>query len=74
MTLHRYIDRDSQMTPIDFQVTSTANAEQTYFVIRGVKAQRVDAESTVEGASVCGGTSQFAPLAETYRGKPRSAI
>jgi hypothetical protein len=21
MTLHRYIDRDSQMTPIDFQVT-----------------------------------------------------
>ncbi|KAH3876383.1 hypothetical protein DPMN_000223 [Dreissena polymorpha] len=39
---------------------STAKAEQTYFAIRGGKAQRVDAESAVEAASVCGGKSHFA--------------
>ncbi|KAH3864556.1 hypothetical protein DPMN_027575 [Dreissena polymorpha] len=39
---------------------STANAEQTYFAIRGGKAQRVDAESAGEAASVCGGKSHFA--------------
>ncbi|KAH3888044.1 hypothetical protein DPMN_012066 [Dreissena polymorpha] len=39
---------------------STANAEQTYFAIRGGKAKRVDAASVVEAASVCGGKSHFA--------------
>ncbi|KAH3700913.1 hypothetical protein DPMN_075894 [Dreissena polymorpha] len=56
----RYIDYDSQMTPIDFEVISTANTEQTYFVIRGGKAQRIDAKSAVEAASVCGSKSHFA--------------
>ncbi|KAH3821839.1 hypothetical protein DPMN_123607, partial [Dreissena polymorpha] len=62
MKLHRYIDHDSQMTPIDFEVTrySTAKAEQTYFAIRGGKAKRVDAASVVEAVSVCGGKSHFA--------------
>ncbi|KAH3725751.1 hypothetical protein DPMN_051600 [Dreissena polymorpha] len=41
-------------------VYSTANAEQTYFAIRGGKAKRVDAASVVEAASVCGGKSHFA--------------
>ncbi|KAH3879009.1 hypothetical protein DPMN_002910 [Dreissena polymorpha] len=39
---------------------NTTNAEQTYFAIRGGKAQRVDAQSAVEAASVCGGKSHFA--------------
>ncbi|KAH3876971.1 hypothetical protein DPMN_000824 [Dreissena polymorpha] len=39
---------------------STANAEQTYYAIRGGKAQRVDAESAIEAASVSGGKSHFA--------------
>ncbi|KAH3856369.1 hypothetical protein DPMN_098956 [Dreissena polymorpha] len=41
-------------------VFSTANAEQTYFAIRGGKAKRGDAASVVEAASVCGGKSHFA--------------
>ncbi|KAH3890048.1 hypothetical protein DPMN_014116 [Dreissena polymorpha] len=40
----------------------TANAEQTYFAIRGGKAQQVDAESAVKAASVCGGKSHFAAM------------
>ncbi|KAH3709394.1 hypothetical protein DPMN_068856 [Dreissena polymorpha] len=47
---------------VDIVLYSTANAEQTYFAICGVKARRVDAESSVEAASVCGGTSHFAVM------------
>ncbi|KAH3887231.1 hypothetical protein DPMN_011247 [Dreissena polymorpha] len=41
---------------------STANVEQIYFAIRGVKAQRVVAESAVEATSVYGGMSPFATM------------
>ncbi|KAH3857807.1 hypothetical protein DPMN_100422 [Dreissena polymorpha] len=49
-------------TPPHSCMYSTANAEQTYFAIHAVKAQRVDAELAVEAASVCGSTSHFTAM------------
>ncbi|KAH3865169.1 hypothetical protein DPMN_028208 [Dreissena polymorpha] len=66
-----FIDHDSQMTPIDFQVTSEIvkwflDDHSRTLMARimklhsGGKANRVDTPSVVEAASVCGGKSHFA--------------
>ncbi|KAH3878818.1 hypothetical protein DPMN_002718 [Dreissena polymorpha] len=47
------LSKQSAQTPTEPR-DNTANAEQTYFAIRGGKAKRVDAVSVVEAASVCG--------------------
>ncbi|KAH3809677.1 hypothetical protein DPMN_138053 [Dreissena polymorpha] len=52
---------------------STANTEQTYFSIRGVKAQQVDAKSALDAASVCGGVAHFAAMLRIFPPK-QSAI
>ncbi|KAH3717329.1 hypothetical protein DPMN_060112 [Dreissena polymorpha] len=54
------INSDNAVFDIVLYMYSTANAEQTYFAIRSGKAQCVDVEPAVEGASVGGGKSHFA--------------
>ncbi|KAH3891901.1 hypothetical protein DPMN_016011 [Dreissena polymorpha] len=76
MKLHRYIDHDWQMTPIDFQVTRskvkvTVTRNKHHHIPSNRKAKRVGIVEFIKGMTTLAlGSEKLKPLGHVLKGSP----